>query len=202
MPQHILPACTAAEVTDAIETRSVHLDDPPSMEYADYEECIGTDTTGRYDVTPLFADAAVFSELVADLLEPVDLDGVTHVAGIEALGFAIGGRVAATADLGFVPVRKGGKLPYPDDRLLRRTVTDYSGGEKTLELNPKLLGDGDRVLVVDDWIETGAQMLTATNLVEAAGASVAAVSVLFAHRNDGTAPLFEDYDVHAIGTDG
>lgn len=171
------------------------------MEYADYEARLGTDTTGRYDVTPLFADSELFSELVADLLAPVDLDAVTHVTGIEALGFAIGGHVAARADLGFVPVRKGGKLPYPDDELLRRTVTDYSGAEKTLELNPEMFGDGDRVLLVDDWIETGAQMRAAAALVEAAGATVEAVSVLFAHRNEATAPLFDDHDVHAIGLD-
>lgn len=183
------------------ETLSVRLDNPPSMEYADYEEHVGTDTTGRYDVTPLFADPGLFSGLVADLLEPVDLDGVTHVAGIEALGFAVGGYAAARADLGFAPVRKGDKLPYPDDQLLRRTVTDYSGGEKTLELNPEVLGDGDRVLLVDDWVETGAQTQAAIDLVEATGARVEAVSVLFAHGTDATAPLFEDYDVHAIGTD-
>jgi adenine phosphoribosyltransferase len=171
------------------------------MEYADYEEHVGTDTTGRYDVTPLFEDSALFSELVADLLEPVDLDAVTHVASLDALGFVIGGYAAACADCGFVPVRKGGKLPYPDDGLLRRTVTDHSDEEKTPELNSDALDDGDRVLFVDDWIETGAQMRAATDLVESAGATVEAVSVLFAGRNDATEPLFDGYDVYAIGTD-
>ena len=168
------------------------------MEYDSYLTRMGTDTTGRYDVTPLFADAAVFSELRADLLAEVDVD-VTAVVGIDALGFVLGGALAADLDVGFVPVRKGGKLPYAENEVVRRSFTDYSDGEKTLELLPASLAADDHVLVVDDWIETGAQMRTATELVEATGASVAAITVINAHHDANTKGLFDRYDVHQLG---
>jgi adenine phosphoribosyltransferase len=169
------------------------------MEYAYYRERINEDAIGKYDVTPVFADGAALSNLVADLLAPVDVGECTHVAGIEALGFVLGGAAAAQSGLGFVPVRKTGNLPLPDNEIRRRTVTDYSGTEKTLELSTHLLGPGERVLLVDDWVETGAQMRAAASLVEDSGASVAAVSVLRAERNEESAALFDRYAVHSIG---
>lgn len=171
------------------------------MEYGYYEARLGTDTEGRYDVSPLFGRPGVLENLAADLRRPVDSDACTHVVGLEAIGFVLGGFVAARAGLGFVPVRKGGKLPYPADRLLRRELADYSGEEKTLELDPARLDETDRVVLVDDWVETGAGMRAAVELVEEAGATVEAISVLFAHRTEETEGLFEDYDLHAIGTD-
>ena len=185
------------------------------MEFDGYLERMGTDTVGRYDVTPLltaamppfargtcgpslFGDSETFAELRADLTAGVDFDDVTHVVGIDALGFVLGGAIAAERGVGFVPVRKGGKLPYADGQLYRREFTDYSDESKTLELHPDRLGAGDRVLVVDEWVETGAQMCAATELVEEAGASVLAVTSISVPENEGTAPLFERYEVHSI----
>lgn len=163
-----------------------------------YFDRMGTDTVGRYDVTPLFADPDLFADLRADLLAEVACDELSHVVGIDALGFVLGGAITAEEDVGFVPVRKGGKLPYPPERLHRRTFTDYSGTEKTLELHRGRLGEGDRVLVVDDWVETGAQMRAATGLVEEAGAVVAGVVALQVEENEGTRPLFDAYAVHSL----
>jgi len=171
------------------------------MDYAYYEQRIGTDTTGRYDVTPLFRDPEIFGNLARDLIRNVSIDRCTHIAGIEAVGFPLGGYLAAETSLGFYPIRKGGRLPLPADRLVRRTVRDYSREKKQFEVNPSAIGDGTRVLIVDDWIETGAAMGAATELLEEAGATIEAISVVFAHRNDDTEPLFEAYDVHTIGTD-
>lgn len=168
------------------------------MEYEAYFDRMGTDTTGRYDVTPLFADAGTFAELRADLLERVPGDPTT-VAGIDALGFVIGSALVTELETGFVAIRKGGKLPYPPDELLRREFTDYSEESKALELHPDAVGEDDRVLLVDEWVETGAQMRAAAGLVEAAGADVAGVLVIRAHRNEGTEPLFDRYDVRSLG---
>lgn len=168
------------------------------MDYDAYHDRMGTDTVGRYDVTPLFADRETFAELRADLTADVAFEDVTHIVGIDALGFVLGGAIATERDVGFVPVRKGGKLPYPEAELLRRAVTDYSGTSKVLELHPDRLGEDDSVLVVDEWVETGAQMQAATGLVEAAGATVAAIAAIRVPENEGTAPLFERYEVHAI----
>lgn len=168
------------------------------MEFDAYLDRMGTDTVGRYDVTPLFADSETFAALRADLTAGVECEALTHVVGIDALGFVLGGAIAAEREVGLVPVRKGGKLPYPNEELLRRAFTDYSDEPKTLELHPDRLGEGDRVLVVDEWVETGAQMRATTELVEEAGASVAAVTAISVPENEGTAPLFERYTVHSI----
>ncbi|MFC7156600.1 phosphoribosyltransferase family protein [Halomarina halobia] len=168
------------------------------MDYAYYYERMNTEAVGRYDVTPLFADGDVFANLVSDLLDPF-ADDYTRVVGIEALGFVLGGAAACEAGVGFVPVRKGGKLPLRDDEMLRCEVTDYSGEGKTLELAAGALDGGDRVLVVDDWVETGAQMRAACDLVESADGEIAGISVLRAHRDERTRDLFERYDVYSLG---
>lgn len=167
------------------------------MDFEAYLDRMGTETTGRYDVTPLFADPAIFGALRSDLRSGA-IDDPTTVVGIDALGFVIGGALATELGVGFVPVRKGGKLPYPEAALLRREFTDYSGTSKALELHPGALGTDDRALVVDDWVETGAQMRAATELVEAAGASVAGIAAVGVDRNEDTEPLFERYAVHGL----
>jgi adenine phosphoribosyltransferase len=168
------------------------------MEYGYYHRRLNTDAVGRYDVTPLFADPGVFDNLVRDLGTPAPGD-CTHVGGIEALGLVLGAAVARDLGCGFVPVREGGQFPLRDEQLHRRRLTECSGETKTLELARDLLGPGDRVFLVDDWIETGRQMRSACALVEETGASVAGVSVLRAHRDERTRDLFERYDVSSIG---
>lgn len=167
------------------------------MSDGSYLERVRTDTSGRNDVTPLFWDGDAFGALTADLVD--GLSGrPTSVAGIDALGFVLGAAVATELGVGFVPVRKGGKLPYPESRLRRRTVTDYSERSKSLELHPDPLGPGERVLLVDDWVETGAQMEATANLVEEAGASVAAIAAVRVERTERTRSLFDRYEVHSL----
>ena len=115
----------------------------------DYLRLIDRKTTGnRCDVTPLFADPRAFGRLLDDLaglLARVEFD---LVAGLDALGTAL----AVRTHKGLVIVRKGGKLPVEASVA---EFTDYSGRRKSLELRPDLIRPGARVLVVDDWVETG-----------------------------------------------
>lgn len=174
-------------------------DAAPSLDREAYLDRLGTDTTGRYDVTTLLGDPETFAALRADLLAGVPAGAEpTVVVGIDALGFALGAALAGDLDVGFVPVRKGGKLPYRDAELDRRTVTDYSGERKELEIRRTALESGDRALVVDDWIETGAQMRAATELVESCGATVAAVLAVGAGEHEATADLYADYPVYGL----
>lgn len=168
------------------------------MEYGYYRDRLNEGTAGRYDLTPLFEDPVVLGRLVEDLLAPAPVEACTHVAAIDALGFPLGGYLAAETGLGLVAVRKGGKLPLPDARLCRRTVTDYSGETKRLELSRDLVDGDTRALLVDDWIETGAQAAAAASLIEQAGGRVEAVTVLRANREavEGT---LSGYRVHSIG---
>lgn len=169
-----------------------------NMDYQDYLTRMGTDTEGRYDVSPLFYDPKTFETLRMDLLAGVTGEP-TAVAGIDALGFVLGSAMAVDLRVGFVPVRKGGKLPYPEEELLRQEFTDYSGRSKALEIHPAALAESDRVLLVDDWVETGVQMRTAANLIEETGASISRIVAIRVHRNQKTEPLFDKYPVHRLG---
>ncbi len=142
----------------------------------EYLRLIDSETNGnRADVTPLFADAEAFRGAMDDLLSLVRECDFTVIAGIDALGFVLGAALAMEAETGFVPVRKAGKLPVTTDSI---GFDDYDGAHKTLEIRLDVLTASDRVLLVDEWIETGAQVLAAASLIEGQGATVAGIATL------------------------
>ncbi|HET9980668.1 MAG TPA: hypothetical protein VFQ32_09495, partial [Ktedonobacterales bacterium] len=144
----------------------------------------------RCDVTPLFADYAAFSALVNDLAELVEPLAFDVVVGIDALGFILGAALALRTHTGFVPVRKGGKLPLAVDSA---ECVDYTGQRKTLELRCDALRPGTRALVVDEWIETGAQARAAIQLIEGQGGVIAGIASLHMDDNEATAGLRAGY---------
>ena len=156
-----------------------------------YLALIDHQTNGqRCDVTPLFADYAAFSALVGDLAALVEPLAFDVVAGIDALGFILGAALALRTHTGFVPIRKGGKLPVAVDAA---ECVDYTGQRKTLELRRDALRPGTRVLVVDEWIETGAQVRAAIHLIERQGGVIAGIASLHMDDNEQTEPLRARY---------
>lgn len=149
----------------------------------------------RSDVTPLFADPAAFAALTDDLVRPFLDAGIQRVAGTDALGFITGTALALRLGVGFVPLRKGGKLPVRHERASFR---DYSGAEKVLELRSEPWPPGTRVLLTDEWIETGAQAKAAVELIERSGGIVAGITAIAFRRNDHTAPLWARYRCHSV----
>ena len=166
--------------------------------YPDYLAQIDTSGRGRYDVTPLFADPCTFADLVADLLALARPLNFEIVAGIDALGFILGSALAMRAGTGFVPVRKEGKLPVPADQA---GFVDYTGTRKALELRRDAVPAGQRVLVVDEWIETGAQVSAAIRLIEGHGGVIAGVAAIHIDANDRTRALSERYPCVQVGRD-
>lgn len=161
-----------------------------------YLALIDTRTTGnRYDVTPLFADPAAFAALVADLVRPFDAAAVDVVAGIDALGFILGAAVAWQLGKGFVPVRKGGRLPVAADEV---EFVDYTRQPKTLALRRDALRPGARVLVVDEWVETGAQMSAAVTLLERAGGVIIGLAAICIDDGPRTQALRARYHCHSV----
>lgn len=149
----------------------------------------------RSDVTPIFADPAAFKALIDDLVAPWAEAGIQRVVGTDALGFIVGTALALRLGVGFVPVRKGGKLPVRHERVAFR---DYSGGEKTFELRAEPWPPGTRVLLSDEWIETGASAGAAVALIERAGGVVAGISAIAFRKNEKTAPLWTRYRCHSV----
>ena len=164
----------------------------------DYLALIDTTGRDRYDVTPLFAEPRAFAVLVADLLALAWPLSFEIVAGIDALGFILGSALALRAGTGFVPVRKEGKLPVPADQA---GFVDYTGTHKALELRRDAVRAGQRVLVVDEWIETGAQVSAAIRLIEGHGGVIAGVAAIHIDVNEHTRVLTERYPCVQIGRD-
>ena len=165
----------------------------------DYLHLIDTHTAGpRCDVTPLFAHPAAFAALVGDLCLPFRSMALDYVAGIDALGFILGTAMAMALHKGFVPIRKAGKLPV---ETVRAACRDYTGGSKTLELRKGIILPGTRVLVVDEWVETGAQMQAAIELVEAENGIVVGIATINMDRCPLTQHLRDKYYCHCIWED-
>ncbi len=161
-----------------------------------YLHKIDTDTPGnRYDVTPLFADAECFSQLVVDLAEPFRNTQIDYVVCIDALGFILGTAIAHYLEIGVIPIRKGGKLPVKTDG---EDFRDYSGELKRLEIRNDVLPPQARVLLVDEWIETGSQIQAAAKLIEGQGGIIIGIAAINMDENDTTVKISSKYRVHTI----
>ena len=124
------------------------------------------------DITTLLTDPGGFRRAVDELVHPFAGTGVNKVAGIEARGFILGGAVAHQLSVGFVPVRKKGKLPW-------QTISveyELEYGTDEVEIHIDSLEAGDRILVVDDLIATGGTACAAVDLVRQAGGEVVGAS--------------------------
>ncbi|MDG9718204.1 adenine phosphoribosyltransferase [Streptomyces sp. DH24] len=126
------------------------------------------------DITPLLADPAAFTALTDALAEIAEHAGATKVVGLEARGFILGAPVAVRAGLGFIPVRKAGKLPGAT----LRQAYDLEYGSAEIEVHAEDLGRDDRVLIVDDVLATGGTAEASIQLMRRAGAEVAGLAVL------------------------
>ncbi|TDM05691.1 MAG: adenine phosphoribosyltransferase [Ideonella sp. MAG2] len=146
-----------------------------SIEVPHYSALINRNTGGRCDVSPIFEHPDAFSALVRDLLAPIVNSEVTAVAAIDALGFVLGTALAHQLTVPLVLIRKGGKLPTAIDR---ESFVDYSGAEKVLEIKNGSIRSGARILVVDEWIETGAQAQAAAALIERQGGQVIGICAI------------------------
>ncbi len=122
------------------------------------------------DITPLLQDPRVFRVLI-DAFVHRYMDPALHpdvVAGLDARGFILGSVVAYELGLGFVPIRKKGKLPFTT---VEETY-ELEYGSATVELHTDAVRPGQRVLLIDDLIATGGTMMAGKKLLEKLGATV------------------------------
>lgn len=132
---------------------------------------------GHSDTLGLFADAAFLSRAGAALAKPFRDAQVDKVAGIEARGFVLATAVALTLRAGFVAIRKPGGI-HPGPKAELQAPQDWRGETTRLRLQRHVVAPDDRVLIVDDWAETGSKALTARRLVEACGGRYVGLSLL------------------------
>ncbi len=126
------------------------------------------------DITPLLAAPEAFSAAVDSLCDDFANAGVEYVAAVEARGFIFGAAVAKKLGVGFVPIRKKGKLPFKTESV----TYDLEYGTDTLEVHSDAVNRGARVLMVDDLLATGGTMAAACKLIEKIGGQVVGISLL------------------------
>lgn len=147
------------------------------------------------DITPLLADGAAFSAAIDALAEPF-VGEVDVVAGVEARGFMFAAPVAHRLGVGFVPVRKPGKLPW--DTSSEAYELEY--GTDALEIHTDAVAPGRRVLLVDDVLATGGTAAAAVALFRRAGAEIASAAFLIELTALGGRDRLDGVPIHSILT--
>lgn len=126
------------------------------------------------DITPILADGKLFRQSVTLLCESAGGAKIDKVVGIDARGFIFASAVADRLGIGFVPVRKKGKLPWKT----RQTAYALEYGESIVELHEDAVKPGESVLLVDDLLATGGTAAAAVKLLDELGANLIGISVL------------------------
>ena len=136
------------------------------------------------DPTSIYINGDAFHDLLDDLvadLEPVTCD---VVGGLDAMGFVLGSALATRLGVGFLPIRKAGKLCVDTDSA---TFSNYSGRTQDMEMRKPAFAAGTKVLLVDQWIETGGTMDGAIRLVQQQDGKVAGLVAIAMENNEKTA---------------
>jgi adenine phosphoribosyltransferase len=146
------------------------------------------------DITPLVRDPGALRLTVHRLIEPFLGEPLTAVAGMEARGFIFGALAAWELGVGFVPLRKPGKLPYDVQSI--NYALEY--GSAALEVHIDAVERGDRVLLVDDLIATGGTAAASCELVEKLGAEIAGCAFVVELDDLGGRARLAPRRVHAL----
>ncbi|HIF50193.1 MAG TPA: adenine phosphoribosyltransferase [Thiotrichaceae bacterium] len=146
------------------------------------------------DITPLVKDPAMLKLSVNQLIHPFLGQNITAVAGMEARGFIFGTLAAMELGVGFIPLRKPGKLPYD----VASMSYDLEYGSASLEVHIDAFAEGDRVLLVDDLLATGGTAAASCKLVEKLGAEVVACAFVIELDFLKGRDKLSKYDIHSL----
>ncbi|MEM9013519.1 MAG: adenine phosphoribosyltransferase [Pseudomonadota bacterium] len=126
------------------------------------------------DITTLLTDARAFRRSIDELVQPLAGAKIDKVAGIEARGFILGGAIAHQLSVGFIPIRKKGKLPH--ETIGETYELEY--GVDEVEIHVDAIEANEKILLVDDLIATGGTAMAAARLIERAGGEIALCSFI------------------------
>lgn len=140
----------------------------------------------------------VFRKTISELLHPLKRLVATKVVAIDMKGIVYGPVVAHKLKLPFVPILKGGKIKNRSKVVKGQLFKDHSGLGKSIEIFKGSIKKGDRVILIDDWFDSGKTGRSAIKLIEKQGAKVVAISVIFNQLNHEDRKFFDDYGYHYI----
>lgn len=146
------------------------------------------------DITPLMQNGEVYRQACKDMAKIVKESGANVIVGPESRGFIFGCPVAYELNIGFVPIRKPGKLP----REFISEQYDLEYGSNTLCMHADALKPGDKVVIIDDLLATGGTMVAAKKLVERLGAEVVGIIFLIELEELNGRKELEGTSVHSL----
>ena len=126
------------------------------------------------DITPVLADGRLFRGVTDRFVDELQGLGVTKIVGIDARGFIFAGAVASQLGLGFIPIRKKGKLPWRT----RSAAYKLEYGESVVEIHEDAVEKGEKVALIDDVLATGGTAAAAIKLLAECGAEVVRAAFL------------------------
>lgn len=148
------------------------------------------------DLTTLWKDGKAFKKSAEDLADYYKEKNISKVIGIESRGFIIGSALAYILNIGFVPVRKEGKLPA---EVIKKTY-ELEYGTDTLVIHKDALAQGEKVIIVDDLLATGGTCQAVTSLVEELGGVVEGVGFIVELSFLEGRKKLEKYDIKTLIT--
>ena len=146
------------------------------------------------DITPLVKNPMMLRLAVNQLIHPFLGEEITAIVGMEARGFIFGSLAAWEMGIGFVPLRKPGKLPYD----IQSVSYELEYGTTSLEVHTDALDSNDKVLLVDDLIATGGTAAASCQLIEKLGAEVCACAFVVELDDLNGRELLSQYQVHSL----
>ncbi len=132
------------------------------------------------DPTSIYINGAAFHDLLDDLMADLKDVEADVVAGLDAMGFVLAAGLATRMGIGFLPIRKAGKLCVDTDKV---SFSNYSGRTQDMEMRTPAFAPGTRVLLADQWVETGGTMDGAIRLVERQHGIVAGIAAIAIEEN-------------------
>lgn len=148
------------------------------------------------DITTLLKDGELFAQVVDYLYDPFRHLDIDKIAAVEARGFILGAALSYKLNVGFIPIRKPGKLPA------KTTLEEYEleYGRDSIEMHDDAIAKGDRVLLIDDLLATGGTAAAACRLIKKLGGEIVGLSFLIELTALNGRNLLTDYKLHSLIT--
>ncbi|HLD79035.1 MAG TPA: phosphoribosyltransferase family protein [Candidatus Nanoarchaeia archaeon] len=143
------------------------------------------------------SNAKIYQKTIDELIRPFKGSGINKVVAIDMKGLMYGPIIASKLRVAFVPILKGGKIKNRQKALVKDFI-DYSGKKKSIEMFKSSIEKGDKVLLVDDWFDSGNTGKAAITLIEHLGGKVKGISVIFNQLNEKQERFFKSYNYHFI----
>jgi len=143
------------------------------------------DNNGRYDLLSILSNAALFSEVIK-YFSNIYKGKIDYIASPEATGWILGAALASELNVGFIELRKRGKLPYTGNDITSVKYPDYSNIDNSLEIRKGIIPTGSNVLIVDDCVITGATICCCIELLMEERCTVSGLATISINENENT----------------